>query len=46
MQDLLKEGYLEIADEAGNLAEEFKTLGEESLKYVDCADGPCHQNKS
>ncbi|MFA7255358.1 MAG: hypothetical protein WC133_04600 [Candidatus Omnitrophota bacterium] len=35
MQDLLKEGYLEIADEAGSIAEEFKALDKESLKYVD-----------
>ena len=35
MQDLLKEGYLEIADEAGSIAEDFKILDKESLKYVD-----------
>lgn len=35
MQELLKEGYLEIADEAGKITEDFKSLDEESLKYVD-----------
>lgn len=35
MQNLLKEGYLEIADESGVIAEAFKILDGESLKYVD-----------
>lgn len=35
MQSLLKEGYLEIAQEARRIAEEFKRLDKESLKYVD-----------
>ena len=35
MQDLLKEGYLEMADESARIAEDFKALDRESLKYVD-----------
>ena len=35
MQDLLKEGYLEIAEESIRIEKEFKTLDGESLKYVD-----------
>lgn len=35
MQELLREGYLEIADESGVLVEEFRILDKESLKYVD-----------
>jgi hypothetical protein len=35
MQDLLKEGYLEIAEESNRLGEEFRTLDGESLQYVD-----------
>ena len=35
MQDLLKEGYLEIAEESIRIEKVFKTLDGESLKYVD-----------
>lgn len=35
MQDLLKEGYLEMTEEAGRLAAEFQELDKESLGHAD-----------
>jgi len=35
MQDLLKEGYLEMAGESERIMNEFRELDKESLRHVD-----------